>query len=86
MIGLVYVGKVIALDPIENADKIVCATVVCGEGGKWRGVVRKAEFEVGSMCDVFLPDAQIPEDRREEFKFLESSGYRVKMRKFRGAL
>lgn len=80
--GLVYVGKIIVLEPIPGADFIVSATVVCGKGGKWRGVVRKADFTVGQLCSVFLPDALIPE--RDDFRFLESSGWRVRMRKFKG--
>lgn len=82
-IGLVYVGRILALDTIENADYIVCATVVCGIGGKWRGVVTKGIYEVGSKCIVYLPDALIPES--EEMAFMKSSNWRVKMRRFRGA-
>ncbi len=36
--GLVYVGKIINIEPIPTADFIVSATVVCGEGGKWKGI------------------------------------------------
>jgi RNA ligase (TIGR02306 family) len=85
MAGMVFVGKVIGLDKIEGADLICCATVVCGPGGKWRGVVRKAEFDIGTMCDVFLPDALIPENLHNEFAFLESSRFIVKMRRFKGS-
>ncbi len=81
--GLVYVGKIIALDPIPGADFIVSATVVCGHGGKWRGVVQKDKAEIGTLCDVYLPDAQIPPN--EGMKFMEASGWRVKMRRFKGA-
>lgn len=82
-IGLVYVGRILALDKIENADYIVCATVVCGIGGKWRGVVTKGIYEIGNKCIVYLPDACIPES--EEMAFMKSSNWRVKMRRFRGA-
>lgn len=82
--GLVYVGKVIAVEPIPDADQIVSATVVCGHGGKWRGVVRKCEIKLDDLCEVYLPDALIPEGD-ERMKFLASSGWRVKMRRFRGA-
>jgi RNA ligase (TIGR02306 family) len=81
--GLVYVGKIIALDKIPNADHIVSATVVCGAGGKWRGIVRKVDFDVNDLCIVYLPDALIPVS--EEMRFMASSGWRVKMRRFRGA-
>lgn len=81
--GLVYVGKIMALEPIEKADKIMSATVVCGKGGKWKGVVRKNEFNLEDICLVYLPDAIVPES--EEMRFLESSNWRVRMRRFRGA-
>jgi RNA ligase (TIGR02306 family) len=81
--GLVYVGKIVQIDPIPDADLIVSATVICGKGGKWRGIVRKSDFSLGDKCLVYLPDALIPEN--EEMRFMASSGWRVKMRKFRGA-
>lgn len=80
---LVYIGKILSLEPIPDADNIVSATVVCGSGGKWRGVVQKDAFQVEDLCIVFLPDAMIPE--REDMAFMKHTGWRVKMRKFRGA-
>lgn len=80
---LVYIGKIIDLQPIPGADFIVSATVVCGQGGKWKGVVKKSDFEIGSLCQVYLPDALIPEC--EEMAFMKSSNWRVKMRRFKGA-
>ncbi len=80
---LVYLGKILVLEPIPGADFIVSATVVCGTGGKWKGVVQKGRYEVGDLCTVYLPDALVPPN--EEMKFLESSGWRVKMKRFRGA-
>ena len=82
-IGLVYTGKVIAIESIEGADFIVSATVVCGAGGKWKGVVQKDKAEIGTLCDVYLPDALIPPS--EGMEFMEASGWRVKMRRFKGA-
>ncbi len=35
--GLVYIGKIIAIEAIPNADQIVSATVVCGHGGEVEG-------------------------------------------------
>lgn len=81
--GLVFVGKIVDLQPIPNADFIVSATVVCGEGGKWKGVVKKQDFDIDDLCVVFLPDAKIPE--REDMLFMKSSDWRVKMRRFKGA-
>lgn len=81
--GLVYVGKIIDHEPIPDADFIMSATVVCGEGGKWRGVVRVKDFTIGHPCIVYLPDALIPEC--PEMEFMKSSNWRVKMRRFKGA-
>lgn len=81
--GLVYIGKIIAIDVIPDADNIVSATVVCGAGGKWKGVVRKVELGLCDLCEVYLPDALIPES--EHMAFMKSSNWRVRMRRFRGA-
>ena len=81
--GLVYIGKIIEIEEIPNADFIVCATVVCGPGGKWKGIVKKSEFLIGQLVTVYLPDAFITES--DDMKFMESSGWRVRMRRFRGA-
>ena len=48
--SLLYVGKIVDLTSIENADFIHCVTVVCGEGGKWYGIVRKSDFELNDLC------------------------------------
>lgn len=85
--GLVYIGKIISLEQIPDADNIISATVVCGKGGKWRGVVRKSESDIGLLVTVYLPDALITEAYAKEYgmEFLKSSHYRVKMRRFKGA-
>lgn len=82
--GLVYVGKVLEINAIPGADFVCCATVICGKGGKWKGVVRKSDFDIGSECLVYLPDALIPENT-PGMEFMKSSGWRVKMCKFKGA-
>jgi len=81
--GLVYIGKIVQVDPIPDADLIVSATVVCGQGGKWRGVVRKGELDLGMKCVVYLPDSLLPES--DEMRFMQSRGWRVRMCRFRGA-
>jgi RNA ligase (TIGR02306 family) len=85
--GLVYTGKVIAIEAIEGADFIACATVVCGKGGKWKGVVRKSECDIGLLVTVYLPDALITEEHATQYgmDFMKSSNYRVRMRRFKGA-
>jgi len=83
--GLVYVGKIINLEPIPGADFIVSATVVCGEGGKWKGIVRKADFNVDDYCIVFLPDSLLDPEIHSYLPFMKDSNWRVKMRRFKGA-
>ena len=80
---LVYIGKIISRTPIEGADLIESATVVCGPGGKWNGIVGIGRFKVGDLCLVYLPDSVIPES--EELAFMKKSNWRVKMQKFKGA-
>lgn len=86
-IGLVYTGRITEMENIHGADFINCATVICGKGGKWKGVVRKSNFVVGTAVTVYLPDALITEQHANLFGmgFLRSSNYRVKMQRFKGA-
>lgn len=81
--NLVFVGRIVRLDPILGADFILSATVICGPGGKWEGVVKKSDFQLNDLCVVFLPDSLLPQTQK--FAFMESSNWRVKMRKFKGA-
>lgn len=83
--GLVYVGKIASLQPITGADFILSATVICGKGGKWQGVVKKDDFVLGDLCIVYLPDSVISEYYRDTMAFMASSSWRVKMRRFKGA-
>lgn len=82
MTGLVYVGKVLNLSAIPEADKIELATVVCGKGGKWRGIVQKGCFQTEDVCQVYLPDCIVPDS--EEFEFMKQYKHRVRQVKFRG--
>ena len=81
--GLAYVGKVVDISPIENADKIESLTVVCGKGGKWRAVAQKGTFEIGSVCEVYLQDSILP--TIDKFLFLEKHNYRIRMQRLRNA-
>lgn len=82
--GLVFIGKIIQLDPIDGADFIVSATVICGKAGKWRGVVKKEDFFVGCHCTVFLHDTLFQEND-PRFQFMKKSNWRVKMMRFKGS-
>lgn len=67
------------LKPIPKADKIEVATI---KG--WRVVVKKGEFQIGDKCIFFEIDSILPP--LECFKFLETSGYRLRSVQMRGQL
>jgi RNA ligase (TIGR02306 family) len=68
-----------ALEPIENADAIVRATVL-----GWQLVVKKGEFEVGDLCIYCEIDCLMP--NRPEFEFLKPRGMRVRTIRLRGQI
>lgn len=80
--GLVYIGKVNAIFPIPDADRIESLEVVCGSGGKWRGSAVKGQFQTGDLCEVYLQDSLVP--HTERFDFMERRGWRVRMERQRG--
>lgn len=80
---LAVTAKIIAVQPIPDADRIHSVTVDCGAEGTWRGVTPKG-FGIGDRVVVFLQDALLPEDD-PRFTFLASRKFRVSMRRFRGA-
>ena len=82
MSGQAYIGKVTGIGLIPGADFIVHATVDCGKGGRWAGVVRKDEVHDGQVVEVFLPDSILPAIPR--FAFMESKRYRVRQARFKG--
>ena len=82
MENIAYVGKIINIDSIEGADFIVSTTVVCGKGGKWMGTVKKDQFKVDDLVEVYLQDALLPET--PEFEFMKNYKYKVSMRRFKG--
>ena len=82
MTGQVYIGKVVSVSSIPNADRIEAVEVVCGAGGKWRGVVQKGQFSVRSLCQVYLPDSLLPQI--PDFAFMEKHQWRVRMARIRG--
>jgi len=82
MRGLVYIGRVVDTIPILNADRLEAVEVVCGVGGKWRGVVQKGQFTLGDTCQVYLQDSLLPQI--PEFAFMEKYRWRIRMAKLRG--
>lgn len=81
MTAVAVVGKIIDIRPIEGADFIQAATVVCGTAGKWSGVVGK-DVDSGELVTVFLQDALLPANDR--WAFMEKHKWRVRMARFKG--
>lgn len=81
--SVAYIGKIIEMKAIENADLIESAVVICGKGGKWTGVVKKGDFTIGDEVEVYLQDALLPQNER--FAFMERRHWRVSMARMRGA-
>lgn len=80
---LVYVGRIMDILPIANADRLERAMVSCGStGGLWWGVVAKGEFTFGELCNVYLADSVLPPT--EQFEFMRKYKFRVRMQKLRG--
>ena len=79
--GLVYIGKVVNIEPILNADKIERLDVTTGHG-QWSGIAVKEQFTVGDLCQVYLQDSIVP--MTPEFAFMERHHYRVRMVRLRG--
>lgn len=78
---LAVIGKIISVESIANADRIKLATVVCGDAGKWSGVVG-LDFNEGDLVTVFLQDAILVPDAR--WAFMERHKWRVRMARFKG--
>ncbi len=76
---LASIQRIKALEPIENADAIVRATVL-----GWQLVVKKGEFEVGDLCIYCEIDCLMP--ARPEFEFLKPRGMRVRTIRLRGQI
>lgn len=78
---LAWIGKIVNVEAIAGADRILRADVVCGAGGKWSGVVG-LDAEAGQKVVVFLQDAILPPDDR--WSFMEKHKWRVRMARFKG--
>lgn len=81
-LGLAWIGKIIHIEPIPEADRIELATVVVGSGGKWMGIVQKGQFQLFDSCLVYLQDALVP--HTPELAFMEKYHWRIKMQRLRG--
>lgn len=73
--ALAHVEKVVDIQPIEGADRIVLATIL-----GWKVVVKKDEFKVGDLAVYVEIDSVLPADD-VRFEFLKSKDYRIKTMK-----
>lgn len=80
---LVYIGRIISVKPIENADRLEQLEVVCGKGGKWNAVSQKGNFKEGDLAEVYTQDSLLPSDN-PRFSFMEKYHYRIKIQRLRG--
>lgn len=81
--GLVYIGRVVNVIPVPDADKLEMVDVICGKGGRWLGIVRIGDFKEGDTCQVYLQDSLLPQT--PEFEFMKKYNYRVRIQRLRGA-
>ena len=69
MRNLVSIQQIKDIQPIEGADRIVCATIL-----GWKLVIKKDEFKIGDKCVYFEVDSFLPID--EKYEFLRGSSFR----------
>lgn len=73
---LASIQKIISLEAIPNADKIMKATIL-----GWECVVKKDEFNVGDLCVYIEVDSIVPD--KPEFEFLRDRKFRMRTIKLR---
>ena len=73
---LCYVVRVDEIKSIEGRDRVECAVV-----GGWTIMVRKGQFQPGSLGIYFEIDSQVPE--KEPFMFLEAKKFKIKTQKYK---
>ena len=74
---LATIEKILAINPIPDADQIERATI-----RGWNIVVKKGEHKVGELVIYCEIDSLMPE--RPEFEFLRPRGFRIRTIKLRG--
>lgn len=79
---VVYIGKIINIESIVGADSIELTTVICGTGGRWKGITTKGKMSLGQKVLVYLQDALLPPS--DVYPFMEKYGWRVRILKMRG--
>lgn len=67
---LASVQEVTSIEPIEGADRLVCAQIL-----GWKVVVNKDDFKPGDKCVYFEVDSFLPDDD-PRFEFLRARSFR----------
>lgn len=80
MRNLASIQKVLDVQPINGADKIVCISVL-----GWKLIAKVDEFKIGDLCVYIEIDSLLPKDN-PVFSFMERYKYRVKSIKMRGQI
>ena len=79
---IVTIEKILDIQPIPNADRIVLATV---KG--WQSIIGKDQFKVGDLC-VYIPiDAVIPDEliEAQQLTYLQGKN-RLRTLKLKGTI
>lgn len=69
---LATIQRIDKIEPIENKDKIVLATIL-----GWTVIIQKDQFKVGDLCVYIESDSILPE--KPEFEFLRKRCYSPKL-------
>src|SRR6185295_8695891 len=77
----VEICKIDSITPIENADRIVLATV---KG--WNCIIGKDTFNIGDLCIFIPPDAVLTEEFIEKNKLNYLKGTRIRTIKLKGVI
>jgi RNA ligase (TIGR02306 family) len=77
--SLATIQRIVALDPIDNADSLECAQIL-----GWHVVVKKGEFKAGDLVVYVVVGSILPD--RAEFEFMKARDFRVKTIKLRGQI
>lgn len=73
------IQRILEVKPVENADSLDKVYVL-----GWQVVVKRGEFKPNDLCVYIGIDTIVP--ARPEFAFLAKEKFRIRTKKFRGAL
>ncbi len=74
---LASIQRVLAIEPIPNADAIECVSIL-----GWKVVCKKNEVQLNDLVVYFEIDSVLPD--KPEFEFLKARGMRIRTLRLRG--